>query len=318
MQPLVFAAASLVAVLASLAFSASAGDDAYRDEIEHWRQKRLESLKADDGWLTVSGFFWLKPGETKIGSDPSNDILLPTRTPGSLGTLTLAEGKATFQPGNGVKITRNGSPFEGGEIQSDAGGQADTLAVGDVKLLLLKRGNRLALRIKDNQSPLRSSFAGLRWYPAHADWRIEAKFVAYPTPKKMVMDTIVGESDVVESPGYVTFEREGKTYQLQAIGQKDGSLWFVFRDKTSGRTTHGGAAAARCGRSQRRRAWSFSTSTRRPISHVRTSRTRPVRSRLRKTGSVWRSRPASSSMRRGSSMDRQVRGGSRLVESMED
>ena len=47
----------------------------------------------------------------------------------------------------------------------------------------------------------------------------------------------------MESPGYVTFEREGKTYQLQAIGQKDGSLWFVFRDKTSGRTTHGGAAA---------------------------------------------------------------------------
>ena len=56
-----------------------------------------------------------------------------------------------------------------------------------------------------------------------------------------MMDTIVGESDEVESPGYVTFEREGKTYQLQAIGQKDGSLWFVFRDSTSGRTTHGGA-----------------------------------------------------------------------------
>jgi uncharacterized protein (DUF1684 family) len=30
-------------------------------------------------------------------------------------------------------------------------------------------------------------------------------------------------------------------YQLQAAGQKNGSLWFVFRDGTSGRTTHGGA-----------------------------------------------------------------------------
>jgi uncharacterized protein len=241
MQPLVFATASLVAVLAPLAFSASAGNGAYRDEIERWRQARLQSLKADDGWLTVSGLFWLKPGETKIGSDPSNDVMLPVRTPGSLGTLTLAEGKATFQPGNGVKITCNGSPFDGGEIKSDAGGHADILAVGDVKLILIKRGNRLALRLKDNQSPLRAGFAGLRWYPVNFDWRVEAKFVAYPVPTKMVMDTIVGESDVVESPGYVTFEREGKTYQIQAIGQKDGSLWFVFRDKTSGRTTHGGA-----------------------------------------------------------------------------
>ena len=30
-------------------------------------------------------------------------------------------------------------------------------------------------------------------------------------------------------------------FKLRAIGQKDGSLWFVFRDRTSGRTTHGGA-----------------------------------------------------------------------------
>jgi uncharacterized protein len=241
MQPFVFATASLVALLVSLALSASAGDDAYRGEIERWRQKRVDSLKADDGWLTVSGLFWLKPGETKIGSDPTNDVMLPARTPGSLGTLTLAESKATFQPGRDVKITCNGSPFEGGEIQSDAGGHSDVLAVGDVKLILIKRGNRLALRMKDNQSPLRASFAGLHWYPPRAEWRIEAKFVAYPVPTKMVMDTIVGESDVAESPGYVTFERDGKRYQLQAIGQKDGSLWFVFRDKTSGRTTHGGA-----------------------------------------------------------------------------
>ena len=83
--------------------------------------------------------------------------------------------------------------------------------MGDVKLILIKRGQRLALRLKDNQSPLRASFAGLRWYPPRADWRIEAKFVASPAPTKLVMDTIVGESEAEESPGYVTFERDGKS-----------------------------------------------------------------------------------------------------------
>jgi uncharacterized protein len=241
MQCVVCATASLVALIASLAFLAVGSDDGYRDEVESWRRSRLESLKADDGWLTVSGLFWMKAGDTKIGSDPSNDVPLPARTPGLLGTLQLADGKAFFHPEPGVKITRNGEPFDGGEIHSDASGHPDTLAVGDVKLILIKRGARLALRLKDNQSPLRSSFAGLRWYPPREDWRIEAKFVAYPTPNKLVMDTIVGESEVEESPGYVTFEREGKVYKLQAIAQKNGLLWFVFRDKTSGRTTHGGA-----------------------------------------------------------------------------
>ncbi len=227
--------------LMCLATSASAGDDVYGNEIERWRQEREAALKADDGWLTVSGLFWLKPGDTRIGSDPSNDVLLPARTPGSLGTLTLANGKAFFHAEPGTKMVRNGSPFEEGEIQSDAGGHADTLAVGDVKLILLKRGERFALRLKDNQSPLRASFAGLRWYPPRKDWRIQAKFVGYPSPARLVMDTIVGGSDVAESPGYVEFERDGKVYKLAAIAQKNGSLWFVFRDRTSGRTTHAGA-----------------------------------------------------------------------------
>ena len=108
-------------------------------------------------------------------------------------------------------------------------------------MILFKRGERMALRIKDNRSPARAGFAGLRWYPAREDWRIQAKFVAYPTPTKLTLDTIVGERETLESPGYVTFERGGKEYRLQAARVKEGGLWFVFRDATSGRTTHGGA-----------------------------------------------------------------------------
>ena len=233
----IFSALSLLILVASDA----AGDDRYRDEIEVWRQQRLAALKADDGWLTVAGLFWLKQGETKIGSDPSNDILLPARSPGSVGTLTFAEGKIVFRAERGIKINRNGTPFEEGVIHSDADAHPDTLAVGDVKLILLKRGERFALRLKDNQSPLRANFAGLRWYPPRPEWRVTAKFVASPAPSTLLLDTIVGETAAEESPGYVTFEVEGKAYKLQAIGQKDGSLWFVFRDRTSGRTTHGGA-----------------------------------------------------------------------------
>jgi uncharacterized protein len=241
MQRIVLALASLMGVLACLVSVSAAGDDRYRDEIERWRQKRLADLKSEDGWLSVSGLFWLKSGDTSIGSDPSNDVLLPARLPGSIGSLKLADGKASFRLAPGVSITRNGKSFDGGVIQSDADGQPDILAVEDVKLILLRRGGRFALRMKDNQSVLRTTFAGLRWYPPSEDWRIEAKFVPHPTKSKLVMDTIVGESEEADSPGYVTFERGGKVYRLTAVGEKNGSLWFVFRDGTSGRTTHGGA-----------------------------------------------------------------------------
>ncbi len=234
-------AALLLILSLQLVSDAALGDDRYVREVERWRQQREAALKADDGWLTVSGLFWLRPGEARIGSDPSNDILLPAQAPGLVGTMTVHEGRVQFQSAPGVTVTRGGKTFESGEIHSDADEHPDTLAVGDVKLIPIKRGQRLAIRLKDNRSPLRADFAGLRWYPVRQEWRIPARFVAYPTPTKLTMDTIVGETEVEESPGYVTFEREGKEYRLQAAKLKNGQLWFVFRDGTSGRTTHGGA-----------------------------------------------------------------------------
>ena len=233
--------ALLLILLLQLGSAAAFGDDRYERDVERWRKEREAALKADDGWLTVSGLFWLRPGEARIGSDPSNDILLPAHAPASVGTVTLQEGRVRFQAAPGVTVTRGGKTFESGEIHSDADEHPDTLVVGDVKLILLKRGQRLALRLKDNRSPIRAEFAGLRWYPVREEWRISARFVAYPTPTKLMMDTIVGETEVEESPGYVTFERDGKAYRLQAARLKNGGLWFVFRDGTSGRTTHGGA-----------------------------------------------------------------------------
>ena len=60
--------------------------------------------------------------------------------------------------------------------------------------------------------------------PSNEDWRIPAKFVAYPTPTKLTFDTIVGERETLDSPGYVTFERGGKTYRLQAARAQGGRL----------------------------------------------------------------------------------------------
>jgi uncharacterized protein (DUF1684 family) len=223
------------------AAAATAGGETYAQYIARWRQQREANLKADDGWLTVSGLWWLRQGDTRIGSDPGNDVVLPALAPASVGVLTSIGRVAAFRATPGVTVTRNGRPFESGEIHSDADEHPDTLAVGDIRLILLRRGERMALRIKDNRSPARARFAGLRWYPPDETWQVHARFVAFPTPTKLTFDTIVGERETLESPGYAVFERGGKEYRLQAVREKSGALWFVFRDATSGRTTRGGA-----------------------------------------------------------------------------
>jgi uncharacterized protein (DUF1684 family) len=241
MRRVIVISPAVLLALFNLGATVSAGDPPYREELARWRQKRLADLKAEEGWLSVTGLYWLRPGETRLGSDPSSDLLLPDRLPGSVGTISLSDAKVEFLPAPEVAVTRNGKPFAGGRIYSDADEHPDKLAAADVKLILLKRGERYAIRIKDPQSPLRTSFAGLRWYPPREEWRIEAVFVPYVVPTKLKMDLIVGETEAMDSPGYVTFLYAGKTYRLEAAAQKNGTLWFVFRDGTSGRTTHGGA-----------------------------------------------------------------------------
>src|SRR5580704_889808 len=111
----VLAIGSMVLLCVSSAgASRTLADDKYRDEIESWRQKRLADLKAPDGWLSVTGLYWLRPGETRLGSDPACDLLLPDRLPGSVGTLNLSGGKVELRPAPGVAVTRNGKPFQGG------------------------------------------------------------------------------------------------------------------------------------------------------------------------------------------------------------
>ena len=80
----------------------AAVDPAYRKEVETWRQQRLASLKREDGWLTLVGLYWLKPGENRLGSDPGNPVILPAGKAPALAGILSREGtevRLTVQPG---------------------------------------------------------------------------------------------------------------------------------------------------------------------------------------------------------------------------
>lgn len=220
--------------LSYAAATAATIDNAYRTQIEQWRQQREAALKADGGWLTVTGLFWLKDGVNSLGSGPENDIVLPESAPPSVGTIQVGNGAAVFTAST-PSVTLNGKAVR--EAPIHYAGPADVLSIGPLDLLLLKRGDRLALRLKDKNSALRKRFTRLSWYPVQEDWRITGRFIPLPEPRKLVLDSVIGEQETVQSPGYVEFQRGGQTYKLQAVGQGQ-RLFFVIRDRTSGKTTY--------------------------------------------------------------------------------
>jgi uncharacterized protein (DUF1684 family) len=218
-----------IPVLAIVAVSLVwAAETAYEREIREWRAQREAKLKAEDGWLTVVGLHWLQPGTNRVGSNPDFEAPLPASVPANVGTITVQKGKAHFKPAASVSLREM-------DLKPDTEPNYDILSLGPVKFYVIKREDKLAVRVKDNASAARRQFKGLQWYKVDPQWRIKAKFISLP--HTVTFDTEVGVKEQARSPGYVTFQRDGREYKLEPV--EDGNeLWFVLRDGTSGKTTY--------------------------------------------------------------------------------
>lgn len=194
----------------------------YQSEIAQWREKREAALKADDGWLTVAGLYWLKQGTNTFGRSAANSIVLPDGPP-QAGAFELRDGRVRAIP-------------SGREILPDS---ADIVRVGRLSLLLIQRGDRFAIRLKDPESRYRRAFNGLEYFPANEAYRVTARFVA--EPKKVPILNIIGQTEESECPGYAVFQLHGQELKLYPILEEPGAkeLFYIFKDQTSGSETYG-------------------------------------------------------------------------------
>jgi uncharacterized protein (DUF1684 family) len=239
-----FSRALLCAVALAIAASAvcvatRANDGAYQTTIQKWRQDREASLKSDDGWLTVSGLFWLHEGENRFGSGPLNDIVLPAgAAPADAGAFVFHSGRTVVQVKPGVAATINGKRIESAELRPDT---SDQVVLGGVALLVHASGSRYSVRMKDKGSALRKNFKGLRWFPVDESYQVTGRFVPYQPAKKAQIQNVMGDITEVTIPGYVVFSLHGQELRLDAEDADADGISFVFRDMTSGRETYGAA-----------------------------------------------------------------------------
>jgi uncharacterized protein (DUF1684 family) len=211
-------------VLLFLAVAAllTAGD--YASEIAAWRKAREAALKAEGGWLSLAGLFWLHEGENRFGRDPSNDIVLPDGPPHA-GFFRLHQGTVT--------VTMDGATRQ---IRHDS---EDQVPVGRLRLQVILRGGRSGIRVRDPESEARRHFHGLEFFPASESWRITARFVS--EPRRIPILNILGQTEENDCPGYAVFRIRGREYRLYPILEEPGAkeLFYIFRDLTSGKETYG-------------------------------------------------------------------------------
>jgi len=214
------AAVFLSTVLLAVVMAAA---PAFQAEIAEWRRAREAALKADGGWLTVAGLFWLHEGANRVGKDAANDIVLPDG-PAHAGTFELRSGKVT--------VTLEGKSRE---IAHDS---ADVVKIGRLNLFVIKRGEKFGIRLKDPDSQYRREFHGIEYFPANEQYRVTARFVS--EPKTIPILNVLGQTEPSECPGYAAFRLGGKEFRLYPILEEPGAkeLFYIFRDQTTGKETY--------------------------------------------------------------------------------
>jgi uncharacterized protein (DUF1684 family) len=226
-----------IGVIASLAALSAASTADYRSSIEAWRRGYEERLRAAQGWLSVAGLFWLHEGENRMGSDPQSDIVLPVPAPRTAGVAWFQQGRVRLRPASGVTFLVNGKAYAGQVLEADTSSHPDTVTLGRLSLMILQRGTRTGIRLRDPESDTRRHFAGLNWYPIDEHYRIRARWKSYSPPHKIPITNILGMTEDDETPGYAEFELGGKTWRLEPTIE-DNTLFFTFRDLTAGKETY--------------------------------------------------------------------------------
>lgn len=238
---LVFALFAAVAGAPGCARSPS--EERYVRTIEDWRAGRIARLQKPDGWLSLAGLAWLKPGENPVGSDPSSSVVLPASAPAHVGAIVLEEGKARWIPAPGSAAAVGGAPAAAMPLVDDADGGSEPtmLRIGSVSFAVIRRGERMGVRVRDSDAPTRTGFRGLEHYPVHSRWRFEARFVPFTPEKHIPVPTVLGYPEEDVSPGEIEFVRNGKPYRLTTVLEKGSDqLFIIFGDRTNGKSTYGG------------------------------------------------------------------------------
>jgi uncharacterized protein len=207
----------------------------YLDEVRAWRQAYTEKLLSRDGWLSISGLFWLQQGENSFGTDPGNHIILPPNSgPATGGTFRLHDRHITLQTASGVQVIIKDQPVTSAEITINSYGSSEWIYLNDLRISIIERGIRFGARVYDRNHPALKQSVSLRWFPIQDAYCIQARFVPFDEPQKLSIVNVIGDTLEIESPGYAEFDFQGNVCRMRAIpSETTDGLWFIFQDGTS-------------------------------------------------------------------------------------
>ena len=230
--------AVLLVLFVSVVSAIQLPDAAYMQSFEKWKAELVDDRKQN--WLPLAGLFWLKPGANTFGSANDNAIVLPSG-PAHVGVFQRQADDVSVEIRPGVDAKIDGKSETKAKLQSDMSNGATRIELGSLRMHIIKRGERLGIRVKDVQSQASRKYAGPVFFPLDANYRVSGTFIPSDGKRTVNIPNVLG--DVTSTPivGEVHFKLNGRELTLTAHeGDAKQGLSFVISDLTSKTETYPG------------------------------------------------------------------------------
>lgn len=230
-----------VFIVLAIGLGAGAQTRTYAQEMEEWVKGRYAALKnTKSGWLNLAGLYWLEEGKNSFGTASGNKIVFPKGTiAAKAGYFELNNDQVTLVAEKGVAIKVNGQPITRQLIYSPDSSRSLVSAYGSLHWTIIRREDRIGIRLRNNLSESLLHFKGINRYSADTAWRLEAVLKEPLFPTTIPIKNVLGQTIQMKLLGKLIFTIQGKVYSLDAVEEGEDELFILFGDATNTHTTYG-------------------------------------------------------------------------------
>ena len=233
---------NLVYIALSIVFLGcqSTVSDDYASEIEDFRKARVAYLKSEEGYLNLAGLYWLEDGEYSFGAHPDNLVRFPPKAPNFIGTFRRHGDSLFMTVDPGIEVLVNKQPVNSEILLFDGDSLSLEAALDSFRWFAIDRDKDLGIRLRDFSHPSLEKLEHIESFPVNPDYRVEATWIPYDSPKVLKMPNQTGQIIDMECVGAFRFSLFGEEYTLEPVGELYNNEYFLMiYDKTSGEETYG-------------------------------------------------------------------------------
>ncbi len=210
---------------------------AYNASIKHFDSLRIKALTEQNGWLNLAGLYWLKPGDNSFGSASNNTLVFKHKNmPALLGKFKVLGKRVSFEFDKAVSKFSNDYLEE--IVLFDPSNKTDSnIHFNQFMWSIIIREDKIGVRFRDLKNPALAAFKGNKRFAIDEKWNLPAKLLP-PNPSGLFITNVLGQTSAEDYAGKISFEYQGKNYELDAISEGPGDFFVIFCDATNGINTY--------------------------------------------------------------------------------